>query len=68
MIIFLIINLKLIKSLTNFIAWKQSSGNKELHLKKPGFTYSTCGAFTKHHKKIQKFRETGNLKHLDRNE
>ena len=39
----------------------------ELHLKQPGFTYSACEAFTKHHERIQKFRETGNLKHLYRN-
>ena len=30
----------------------------------PGFTYSACGLFTKHRERIQKFRETGNLKHL----
>ena len=36
----------------------------ELHLKHPGFTQSTCGPFTKHRERIQKFRETGNLKHL----
>ena len=40
----------------------------ELHLKQPGFTYSACGAFTKHCERIQIFRETGNLKHLCRNE
>ena len=40
----------------------------ELHLKQPGFTHSVCGPFTKYHEKIQKFRETGNLKHLYRNE
>ena len=40
----------------------------ELHLKKSGVTYSACGAFTKNHERIQKFRETGNLKHLYRNE
>ena len=40
----------------------------ELHLKQPGFTYSACGPFTKHRERIQKFRETGNLKHLYRNE
>ena len=34
----------------------------ELHLRQPGFTYSTCGPFTKHCERIQKFRETGNLK------
>ena len=40
----------------------------QLHLKQPGFTYSACGPFTKHRERIQKFRETGNLKHLSRNE
>ena len=40
----------------------------ELHLKQPGFTYSACGPFTKHCKRIPKFWETGNLKHLYRNE
>ena len=40
----------------------------ELHLKKPRFTYSACGPFTKHCERIQKFREIGNLKHLHRNE
>ena len=40
----------------------------ELHSKQPGFTYSTCGSFTKHRERIQKFRKAGNLKHLYRNE
>ena len=47
------------------------TGNKfmlELHLKQPGFTYCACGPFNKHYKGIQKFRETGNLKDLYRNE
>ena len=35
----------------------------ELHLKQPGFTCA-CGPFTKHHERIQKFGETGNLKHF----
>ena len=39
----------------------------ELHLRQPRFTYSACGSFTKHRGRIQKFRETGNLKHLYRN-
>ena len=34
----------------------------ELHLKQPGFTYSTCRPFTQHLERIQKFKETGNLK------
>ena len=40
----------------------------ELHLKQPGFTYRACGTFTKHRERIEKFRETSNLKHLYRNE
>ena len=40
----------------------------EFHLKEPGFTYSASGPFTKHHERIQKFWETGSLKHLYRSE
>ena len=40
----------------------------DLYLKKPGFTYSACGTFIRYRKRIQKFRETGNLKHFYRNE
>ena len=40
----------------------------KLHLKQPGFIYSAFGPFTKHRERIQKFRETGTLKHLYRNE
>ena len=36
----------------------------ELHLKQPGFTDSACRPLTKHRERIQKFRETGNLKYL----
>ena len=38
------------------------------HLKQPRFTYSACESVTKHGERIKKFRETGNLKHLYRNE
>ena len=40
----------------------------ELNLKQPEFTYSVCGPFSIQCERIQKFRETGNLKHLYRNE
>ena len=40
----------------------------ELHLKQQVFAYSASGPFTKHRERIQKFRETGDLKHLCRNE
>ena len=39
-----------------------------MHLKKPGFTYSACGPFTKHCDRIKKFREASNLKHLCKNQ
>ena len=31
----------------------------EMHLKQPGFTYSTCGPFTKNKERIEKFMQTG---------
>ena len=40
----------------------------ELHLRKPGFTYGACGPFTKNCERIQKFRETDDLKHIYENE
>ena len=40
----------------------------KLHLRQPELTYSACGPFTKHCGRIQKFKETGNLKHLYRDE
>ena len=40
----------------------------ELHLKQPGFTCSAFVPFSKHHERIQKFRETGHLKYLYRSE
>ena len=39
----------------------------ELHLKEPRFTYSSCRPFTEHREKVQRFRETDNLKYLYRN-
>ena len=40
----------------------------ELQLKQPRFTFSVCGPFTKDRERIKKFRETGYLKHVYRNE
>ena len=40
----------------------------ETHLKQPGFTYSTCGPFTKNKKRIQKFKETGDTSYIYKNE
>ena len=32
----------------------------EMHLKRPGFTYSACGPFTKNEERIEKLMQTGN--------
>ena len=40
----------------------------EMHLKQRGFTNSACGLFTKFNVRIQKFKETGNLRYIDKNE
>ena len=40
----------------------------EMHLKQPGFTYSTCGPFTKSKEGFQKFKETGNSRYIYQNE
>ena len=40
----------------------------EMHLRRPGFTYSACGPFTKNKQRIQKFLETGDTNYIYRNE
>ena len=40
----------------------------EMHLKQPGFTYSTCGPFTKNKERIQKSKETGDTNYIYKNE
>ena len=45
-------------------------GNKfmpEMHLKEPGFTYSTCGPFTKNKERVEKFMQTGNTDFIYKN-
>ena len=39
----------------------------KMHLRKPGFTYSACGAFIKHKKRIQKTKETGDSRYINQN-
>ena len=40
----------------------------QLYLRQPGFAYSACVLFTKHHERIQNFKETGNLNYTYQNE
>ena len=37
---------------------------KKLYLRKPGFTYSACGSFTKYCVRIQKIKETDDLNYI----
>ena len=39
-----------------------------MHVKQPGFTYSTCGPFTKNKERIEKFTQTGNTNLIYKNE
>ena len=39
----------------------------EIHLRQPQFTYSTCGPFTRHEERIQKFKETGETNYVYKN-
>ena len=52
--------------IVNKFVLKEDRFMPKLHSKQPGFTYSACGPFNKHHKRIENFRETGNLKRLYR--
>ena len=36
----------------------------EMHLKQPGFTYSTCGPFTKNEDRIKEIKETGDSRNI----
>ena len=38
-----------------------------MHLRQPGFTYSTCGPFRKNKDRIQKFKETGASRYIYQN-
>ena len=40
----------------------------EMHLRQSGFNYSTCGPFTKHKQRIQKFMQTGYINYIYRTE
>ena len=41
---------------------------QEMHLRQPRFTYSACGPFTRHKERIKKFKETGDMQYIYRNE
>ena len=40
----------------------------EMHLRKPGFTYSACGPFAENKKRTQRFKETRDSGYIYQNE
>ena len=40
----------------------------EMHLKQPGFTYSTCGSFIRNKERIEKFMQIGNTDFIYRSD
>ena len=40
----------------------------EMHLNQPGFSYSSCGPFTKNKETIEKLMQTGNTDFIYKNE
>ena len=40
----------------------------KMHLKQLGYTYSSCGPFTKNKERTQKFKETGDTSYIYKNE
>ena len=40
----------------------------EMYLKRHGFAYSACGSFTKNKERIQKIKETKEIKYIYKNE
>ena len=67
LVIFFFISYKMNEIVNKFLL----AGDKfmpEKHLKQPGFTYSTCGPFTKNKKRIQTFKETGDTSYIYKSE
>ena len=40
----------------------------EMHLRQPQFIYSACGPFTRHRERSKKFKQTGDMRYIYRNE
>ena len=38
-----------------------------MYFRQPGFTYSVCRLFTKNKERIQKYKETGDSRHIYQN-
>ena len=56
------------KKVVNKILLVEDKFMPERHLRQPGFTYRTCGLFTKNKQRIKKFMQTGDKNYIYRNE
>ena len=54
--------------ITNKFLLAGDTSEPEFHLTQTGFTYSACGLFSKHCERILKVKETGESKHIYKNE
>ena len=54
--------------IVNYFLLARDKFMPEMHLRQPGFTYSACGPFTKNKERIEKFKETGDSRHIYQNE
>ena len=61
------ISLKYMKQLANFFEWRKFYA-QIVNPRQAGFTYSACGPFVIHRKKIKKFEETGYLNYTYKKE
>ena len=60
-----------IKYMNNVINKFLLAGDKfmpEIHLRQPQFVYSACGPFTRHKGRIKKFKQTGDMRYIYRND
>ena len=50
--------------ISNKLLLAEDKFGPEIQLREPGFTYSSCGPFTKNKERIRKFKETGDPRYI----
>ena len=59
---------KIMKNVINKFSLAGDKFMPEMHLRQPQFVYSACGPFTRHKERIKKFKQTGDMRYIYRNE
>ena len=54
----------MVNEIVNIFLLARDKFTQEIHLKKPGFTYSICVPLTKNKERIQKFMQTGDTPYI----